>query len=120
MRIKTTQTKVYKFEELSEEQKEKVLNNLCNINVDYEWYDSTYEDAERIGLKITGFDLDRNRYAKGKFIKSTHEVADLIIKEHGEKCETRIDAENFLKERDKIVEEWPKDDTDVPTDISDF
>jgi len=39
MRIKVTEEKVYKYNELSEEQKEKVLNNLCDIGVDYDWWE---------------------------------------------------------------------------------
>ena len=56
--------KVYEFNELSEEAKEKAIEKLWNINVDYEWWDCVYDDAENIGLKIKEFDLDRGSYVK--------------------------------------------------------
>jgi hypothetical protein len=93
MRIITTQTEAYKFEELDEKAQEKVIQNLS-----HDWYDCIYEDAERIGLKITSFDLDRNRHATGKFFKSCEDVADLILKEHGESCDTYKLAKIFKKD----------------------
>jgi len=57
MRIK--ETKLYHFDELSEEAKQKAIEGLSDINTDYEWWESTYEDAENIGLKLTSFGLDR-------------------------------------------------------------
>ena len=66
MRIKTTETKVYKFEELTDEQKEKAIEKLYDINVNYDQWDFTYDDAERIGLKLEGFDIDRGSYCKAK------------------------------------------------------
>ena len=56
---------VFKFEELTEEQKENALSKLREINVDHDWWDFTFQDAEEIGLKITSFGLDRNRHAEG-------------------------------------------------------
>ena len=61
---------VFKFEELTEEQKEKTLSKLREINVDHDWWDFIFQDAEEIGLKITSFDLDRNRHAKGILLNS--------------------------------------------------
>lgn len=69
MQIITTKTKVYKFDELSEEVKNKVIENLYDINIDYSWWDmTTSEDfpaqLNEIGLYGTKFyfDLDRNDY----------------------------------------------------------
>jgi len=56
--------KVYKFEELSDEVKEKVLDDNRYILVeDYTWWDFIYDEAEEIGIEIEEFDLDR-RYIK--------------------------------------------------------
>ena len=63
----TTKTDVYKFDELPEDAKEKVIENLSCINVDFEWWDCTYEDASNAGLKLTEFDIDRASYCKGEF-----------------------------------------------------
>lgn len=61
MRIK--KTKIYPFDELSEEAKEKAVENLYNINVDYEWWDFVYEDTREVG-KLMGIDID-NIYFSG-------------------------------------------------------
>jgi len=41
-------TKVYKFEELSDEGKKKAIENNRDINTDYSWHDSAYEEFEEI------------------------------------------------------------------------
>jgi hypothetical protein len=108
MRIK--EIKVYKFSELSDKAKEKALQSLCDINVDYNWWESVYEDAARIGLKIEEFDIDRGSYVRGKFTLDAIEVAAKIKAEHGEDCETYKDAVKFLADRDGIIDSWPKDE----------
>ena len=94
--MRTIEVSLYKFNELSEEAKEKAVQNLYDINVDYEWWCHTYEDAEQIGLKITGFDLDRNRHATGDLLLSAAEVAQNILNNHGEQCSTCQTAQSFL------------------------
>lgn len=51
MRIETEKFEVYSFKDLktNKELKEKVLQNLSDINTDYEWYDFIYDDAKTIG-----------------------------------------------------------------------
>ena len=94
--MKTVRIKVYSFNELSEEAKSKAVSRLDDINVYHDWWVYSYEDAERIGLKITSFDLDRNRHCKGEFILSANEVAQNIINEHGD-CNTYKEAAKFLE-----------------------
>jgi hypothetical protein len=95
--MKTIRIKVYKFNELSQDAQYKAIEKLNDINVDFDWWEYTYQDAKEIGLKITSFDLDRNRHAKGEFILSAAEVAQNIINNHGESCETYKTASNFLE-----------------------
>jgi hypothetical protein len=95
MRIKTTEIKVYKFDELTDEQKQKAIEKLCDINVDFEWWQSVYMDAENIGLKITGFDIDRGSYCTVELFDDLHTVILSIIREHGEDCETYKTAKEF-------------------------
>lgn len=104
MRIQ--KTKVYKFDELSEQAKQKAIEKLWDVNVDYEWWDLTYEDAERIGLKISEFDLGRASYVKGDFMWSAEETAEAILKEHGEHYRTLETAKNYLAARTALVIEW--------------
>ena len=89
-------TKVYRFEELSEEAQQKVLEKLCDVNVDYPWWDCVYADAETAGVKIEEFDLDRGSYCRGRFLYDEWEVAANIIREHGKDCETYKDAYEFV------------------------
>jgi hypothetical protein len=98
MRVDTVQYKVYSFDELSDEGKEAAIQNLWDSNVDYEWWDFTYDDAKTIGLKIDGFDLDRNRHATGCLEKEGYECAELILKEHGKDRDTFALATNFLND----------------------
>jgi len=103
MRTETTTRTLYTFDELSESAQQKVIEKLSGINVDFDWWSSTYEDAKNIGLEITSFDLDRNKHAKGEILSSHTETADLIIKNHGEMCETYKLAHAFLSERNALV-----------------
>lgn len=95
MREITVVTKVYKFEELSDKGKEKALENLWDLNVDYEWWEGVYEDAAQIEMDITEFDLDQKRYCNAK-IPLPLETARLILENHGETCDTYKLAKEFL------------------------
>lgn len=108
--MKTINVKVYEFDELSDGAKENARIWYRNGALDYDWWETMYDDAKSVGLKITGFDLDRNRHATGEFITSARECADAILKQHGESCESFKTAEAFLKERDEIVDTAPKDE----------
>lgn len=100
-------TTVYSYEELPPEIQEKVICDNYDINVSFfDWWDGTYEDAKNIGLKITSFDLDRNRSAQGNFMQSATEVAADILKNHGEQCETYKTAENFLNDYNPIFADY--------------
>jgi hypothetical protein len=107
MRTETVTREIYTFEELSEEAKEKAIEKLSNINLDYEWWESEYEDAANIGLKLTTFELERNKHAEGFFLfNSATKVADKIMSEHGNECATYKTAFNFLNERDTLVRKF--------------
>ena len=103
---------LYSFNELSEEAKQKVIEKSYDINVNYNWWKNTYEDAKNIGLKINSFDLERNRHAKGDFLYSACEVAANILKEHSENCETYKTAENFLKEWQPIFNDYTNEESE--------
>lgn len=92
MRIK--ETKVYPFDELSEDAQEKAIENLWDINLDYEWWECTFEDAKNVGVVITEFELDRGSYCKGT-IEDAIDTARAILKEHGDTCETWQTAKDF-------------------------
>jgi hypothetical protein len=100
--MRTIRTKVYFFNELSEKAKQQAVKKLSEISLNYDWWANTYEDAEYIGLKITSFNLDRNRHATGKFIQDAQYTANKILIEHGKNCETYKTASLFIQERGKL------------------
>jgi hypothetical protein len=104
MKTITKTYNVYQFSELSEEAKENAINKLADINVGHDyWYESTLDDAAEVKLKITEFDLDRNRHCKGEFMESAPETAELILQNHGKDCETYKTAKHFLNALDELT-----------------
>jgi hypothetical protein len=104
--MRVIETKAYTFDELSDDAKAKAISELSHINVDYDWWESTYEDAKNIGLKITGFDLDRRRHAIGEFTLSAAEVMANIFANHGEGCETYKTAKAFEAEWQPLFDDY--------------
>ena len=94
--MKTKTINLYQFSELTEEAKRHAIEKLSDINVDSSWWDSTYEDAANIYLKITGFDIDRASYCNGDFTDSPIATAEAITYNHGEECETYKTAQTFI------------------------
>lgn len=108
--MKEVITKVYQYEELNDEAKEIARQWYAEASAHDEWWESTYEDAERIGLKITAFDCDRGNSIHGDFTECPIAVCQAIIKEHGEACDTHKLAVTSL---DALKEHSDKmDDTD--------
>lgn len=60
---RTIRTKIYKFDELSKDAQEKVIESFYDINIDYEWYEMTVDQLKREGEE-KGFDID-NIYFSG-------------------------------------------------------
>jgi hypothetical protein len=119
--MKTITTTLYEYDELSNEAKEKAIEEMYNINVDYDWWDYSYADAENIGLKITGFDIDRGSYCSGDFIESAEETAEKIIANHGETCETYRTAKDYLAERSALVVKYSDGiNTNVVTEENEY
>ena len=103
--MRTICTNVYQFNELNKQAKQNAIENTYDININYSWWDSTYEDAANAGLKITSFDIDRGNYCEGKFINSAQECAKLIIENHGEECSTYVTASDFIQELTKLTDQ---------------
>lgn len=121
MRTEIITRNLYKFDELSDDAKDKAVERLYDINVDYDWWQWTYDDAEEIGLKLTGFDLDRGSYCKGEFINTAENVAQKIIENHGDTCETYKDAQNYLRDLEIAIAKNLEEnaDCDYPEDYLD-
>lgn len=102
--MKTIKIKIYSFEELSEQAQQKAMEHYSDFNVDSEWWEGTYDDAENVGIKIKGFDIDRGNYIKCD--ADGRETARLIIEQHGADCDTYKLAAEFNKDYDKLVEKY--------------
>ncbi|WCT13292.1 hypothetical protein [Mucilaginibacter jinjuensis] len=109
--MKTIQLRLFQFDELTEQGKAKAIANNADYNVSYNWWEMTYEDARNIGLKITGFDLDRAHYCNAEFINDAIYTARQTHLQHGEQTDTYRIATDFQESRDLIVTTWPKDET---------
>lgn len=111
MREDVVTTKVYSFDELSDEAKEKAIEKLYDINVLGDWWDGVYDDAETIGLEISEFNLDRGAFCRGTWTEDAEGTAQLILNNHGEDCETHKVAKTFLADLDKTF--LASDDCDL-------
>jgi hypothetical protein len=99
---------VYPFDELSPKAKDKARDWFREGVYSDNWWRDTYEDAEQIGLKITGFDLDRNRSISGDFTDGAASCANRVLSEHGEACASHAAAQAFIKSFGSLHE--PGDD----------
>lgn len=102
--MRTIETKVYKFDELSESAQERAIEKLWDINVDHEWYEFTFDDAKEIGLKIETFDISYRNNIQGKLLENAYDVAQLITKNHGEQCDTHKLAAKYISNWNALVE----------------
>tara|TARA_Y100000004_G_scaffold47519_1_gene52262 strand:+ start:6011 stop:6505 length:495 start_codon:yes stop_codon:yes gene_type:complete len=114
--MKTIEIKVYKFEELDKQTKEKVIDNYRYINVeDTFWYDFIKEDFNRLGLEIQAFDLDRGNYAK-IYIDNFEDTSKNIIEEFGDSVPIKQTAKNYIDEYNKIQANF-KEDEDIEREL---
>lgn len=103
--MRTIETTLYKYSELSEAGKQKARESLSNINVGFGWWNYTYEDAAEIGLKINGFDIDRGRYVEADLIFGAMESIKKVLENHGPDCDTTKTAKCFLDLYNEIAPE---------------
>ena len=108
--MKKVEITLYKFSELTEEAKENAVEKLRDINVHQDWHECIYEDAKEIGCRITGFDLDRGRHCSIQLHDDIEAIANKILLTHGEMCDTYKEAENYLQERNNLIDAAPKDE----------
>jgi hypothetical protein len=82
--MRTETINIYTFDELSDKAKDRARGWWRQGALDYGWWECIYEDAERIGLKISGFDTGRSCEIEGNFIGTPEETAEKILAEDGE------------------------------------
>lgn len=112
MRQETITRNIYTWDDLTDQDKDIVIGNNRDINVDHDWWESTYMDAENIGLKITGFDLGRSQECSGDFLLNAAEVARKILADHGDTCSTYQTAQDYLQSRFVELKQLCQDEAD--------
>ena len=114
--MKTIEIKVYKFEELDKQTREKVIDNYRFINVeDTFWYDFIKDDFNRLGLEIQEFDIGRRNYAK-IYIDNFEDTSKNIIEEFGDSVLIKQTAKNYINEYEKIQANF-KEDEDIEREV---
>lgn len=93
--MRTIDIKLYKFNELTEEAQRKAIDNLCDINVDHDWWECVYQDAEDVGLLIKGFDINR-RTIEIDFYQDAEHSACHILSSHGHESSTYQNTIDFV------------------------
>ena len=97
--------KTYSVQELSEEAKEKAIDELWSINVDYDWWNYIYFDAEDIGCKITSFDMDRGEIGF-EFTSEAEKVAQNILKTLIPDRDKYKTAQLFLESQNRTLDKY--------------
>ena len=77
--MKEVIVRLYSFEELSEESKKKAIQENINTNVDHEWWDDIYSNAEEQGIEIESFDTGRGNSCEIKLIQNISSVAENMV-----------------------------------------
>lgn len=111
--MRTIETTVYTFAELSEQGKDNAVQNLWDINMRHYWWDSMYEDAKNVGVEIGSFDLERGEKCKVE-VYDYLETARKIIQKHCPTCDTHKNAVQFIEERDALVSKYSDGGDKVP------
>lgn len=102
--------KVYKFEELDEEAKQKALDNNRDWNTDHDWWEFVYDSAAEEGVAILSFDLYRREIEVQlmKDVEFDREEALKYISENNEEFGTLmlefLDEDEY--ERENIIEDY--------------
>ena len=95
MRTETITYEIFKFDELSPDVQEKVIDRNWDWNVDHDWWEYVYEDAEHVGLKITSFDAGRAQSIIGDLFLDVEDCIIAIRRDHGKDCATQAVCDDY-------------------------
>lgn len=115
--MRTIRTKVYKFDELTPDGKKKAIQNLSNINTDYDWYEFLIEDLEtqldEIGFEgakiaFSGFSSQGDGASFDATINLEKFTTNKRLLSLARECDFRIDktsfANHYSHEKTRFVE----------------
>ena len=95
--MRTIEVKVYQFNELNEQAKEKAKEAFRKSANKY-WWKNTYQDMERMGLSMRKVFVI-NKIAKGCFVLPANEVAENILSYYLEQSNIYKIAEQFINNK---------------------
>jgi len=98
---KTRTITVYTFSELSEDAKENAIENLADINVDYYWWSSIYEELKNIGFECNDFEI--YHHCKLTATESYRTIAQKILEQHDQICDTYTLAVQFIEDLQNLI-----------------
>ena len=94
--MRTIEIKLYTFEELLPEARQKALERMSDINTDHDWWRYTYDDADDAGLIIKDFHID-GRTIRMEFYEDAEATAILILANHGWDTDTYKCTRDFIE-----------------------
>jgi hypothetical protein len=95
--MKTIRLNLFRFDELDAPAKGNAIEANSDVHVDHNWWNFLYEDAKQIGIKITGFDLDRANYCDAEFMQDAFYTATQVCANHGQQTGTFRVTQDFIK-----------------------
>ena len=110
--MKTITQNIYKFNELSDDAKQKAIQQYADIQVDYDWWDFILDDAKRYGLKISEFDTYR-RNIDISYEDDPQDVAMAILKDWGEGTGLYNLAEYYLGSYNELAAVYNEEDDEL-------
>lgn len=113
--MRTVRIKLYNFQELKPAIQKKVLEDLRDINTNYNWWEDHYRDAEYIGINIDSFDTDKKEITGNLLIglrytvKAIHDNYDIernIYKIASKFKKLDAQCKEFSEEQELITERF--------------
>ena len=104
--MRTIEIKAYKIHELNNTAKKTAIYENAYINVDYNWWESTYNNMKYCSIKVESFVLGRARKCEIEFDWDAHAVATSIIETYGDRMEIVKDAKDFIEKWDTLVKHY--------------
>lgn len=99
--MRAIEVKLYQFEELSNEAKENAIEKNRIMNVEYDWWDCTYEGMKEVGVKINSFDIYYRNI--NITIEDSEHTASKTIEYYGEGMEVVKISKRFIADRDALI-----------------
>jgi len=99
--MRTETIKIYSFDELSAEAKVDAIEGNRQINVDYDWWDCTYELMKEMGVEINSFSIYHRDISIT--IEDSEYTAIETIENFGKESEIVKISKQFIADRDELI-----------------